>query len=77
MSRWRPCKRPEFIGKLLSLGFEGPFSGSRHQFLVYEGHRLAIPSNPEYSVPQLRLLLREVIAIVGRGLTAIEWERLG
>jgi hypothetical protein len=25
-----------------------------------EQHRLAIPSNAEYSVPQLRLLLREI-----------------
>ena len=31
MSRWTPCKRAEFIRKLRQLGFDGPFSGTRHQ----------------------------------------------
>lgn len=53
MSRWTPCKRREFIRRLRVLGFEGPFSGTRHQFLTYQLHRLTIPSNEEYSVPQL------------------------
>ena len=60
MNRWTPCKRREFIRRLRLLGFDGPFSGTRHQFLVYEDNRLAIPSNDEYSVPQLRVMLREV-----------------
>ena len=60
MSRLGPCKRRDFIYRLRKLGFDGPFSGTRHQFMVYEQHRLAIPSNAEYSVPQLRLLLREI-----------------
>jgi hypothetical protein len=58
VSRWTPCKRREFIRRLRLLGFDGPFSGTRHQFLVYEDNRLAIPSNDEYSVPQLRVMLR-------------------
>ncbi|MDZ7342984.1 MAG: type II toxin-antitoxin system HicA family toxin, partial [candidate division KSB1 bacterium] len=59
MSRWTPCKRSDFIRRLRKLGFEGPFSGARHQFMVYEQHRLTIPSNAEFSVPQLRMMIRE------------------
>lgn len=44
--------------------------------MLYEHHRLAIPSNPEYSVPQLRMLLREVEEIMGREITVKEWNRL-
>ncbi|HID56697.1 TPA: type II toxin-antitoxin system HicA family toxin [Candidatus Poribacteria bacterium] len=58
------------------LGFEGPFSGTRHQFMVYEQHRLAIPSNVEYSVPQLRMMIREVEEIIGRGISPGEWNQL-
>jgi hypothetical protein len=76
MSRWAPCKRRDFIRRLKRLGFEGPFSGARHQFMVYGQHRLAIPSNAEYSVPQLRMLLQEVERIIGREVTVDEWQRL-
>jgi predicted RNA binding protein YcfA (HicA-like mRNA interferase family) len=76
VSRWTPCKRREFIRCLRSLGFDGPFSGSRHQFLVYEENRLTIPSNEEYSVPQLRLMLREVSTILRREISLAEWDRL-
>jgi hypothetical protein len=45
--------------------------------MVYQQHRLAIPANPEYSVPQLRMMLREVAAIIGREISADEWGHLG
>jgi len=77
MSRWVPCKRRDFIRRLQKLGFHGPFSGTRHQFMVYGQHRLAIPSNAEYSVPQLRMIIREVEEIVGRRITVAEWNELG
>ena len=76
MSRWQPCKRREFIKRLRQLDFDGPYSGTRHQFMVYEQHRLAIPSNAEYSVPQLRMMIREVEAIIDREITVDEWNRL-
>jgi hypothetical protein len=76
VSRWTPCKRNEFIRRLRKLGFDGPYSGSRHEFLVFAQKRLAIPSNSEYSVPQLRMLLREVGVVVGREITLDEWYRL-
>jgi len=76
MSRWAPCKRREFIRRLREIGFDGPVSGTRHQFMVYEQHRLAIPSNPQYSVPQVRMMLQEAGEIVGREITLEEWSRL-
>jgi hypothetical protein len=39
-------------------------------------HRLAIPSNTEYSVPQLRMMIQEVEEILGREVTVDEWNRL-
>jgi len=65
MSRWTPCKRPAVVRRLRAVGFQGPFSGTRHQFMLYGTHRLTIPSNDEYSVPQLRFFLREVELILG------------
>ena len=76
MSRWSPCKRRDFIQRLRELGFDGPFSGARHQFMVDGQHRLAIPSNAEYSVPQLRMMLQEVAGIIGHEITADEWNDL-
>ena len=76
MSRWYPCKRREFIQRLRSVDFAGPYSGGSHQFMVYAGCRLAIPSNPEYSVPQLRMMLNEIEGILGRTITVEEWNHL-
>ena len=76
MNRWTPCKRRDFIRCLRQIGFDGPFSGTRHQFMVYQEHRLAIPSNTEYSTAQLRVMLREVEEIIGREITVEYWNRL-
>lgn len=76
MSRWNPCRRGDFVRRLRRLGFEGLYSGAKHQFMVYQQHRLTVPSNAEYSVPQLRMMLREVEAIIGRQITPDEWNNL-
>ncbi len=76
MSQWRPCKRRELISRLKKLGFDGPYSGTRHQFMVYTHHRLAIPSITEYSVPQLQVILREVEEIIGRQISVEQWNQL-
>jgi len=44
--------------------------------MVYKQHRLAIPSNAEYSVPQLRMMIKEVQSIISREVAAEEWNRL-
>jgi hypothetical protein len=33
--------------KLHGLGFEGPYSGTRHQFMTFGAHRQTIPTNSE------------------------------
>jgi hypothetical protein len=76
VSRWTPCKRREFIRRLRLLGFDGPFSGVRHQFLIQGEYRLTIPSNEEYSAPQLRMMLRETAIVLGHEITLAEWEQL-
>jgi len=76
MPGWKPIKRREFVRRLRALGFDGPFRGTRHEFMVHNCRRQTIPSNTDYSVPQLRVLLRQVHAILGRRLTLDDWDAL-
>jgi len=76
VSSWRPCKRRDFIKRLRKLGFIGPCSGTRHEFMVFEKNRLSIPSNAEYSVAQLKMMLNEVELIISRPISVEEWENL-
>ncbi len=71
-----PCKRKDFIKRLLTLDFEGPYSGTRHQFMIYKNHRLTIPSNKEYSVPQLKMMINEIEIIIDRPISPDEWDSL-
>ena len=75
MSRWLPCKRAIFVRRLGKLGFDGPYSGTRHQFMIYQQYRMTVPSNAEYSVGQLRMLLHEVEEMIGRSISADEWNK--
>jgi len=76
MAGWRPLKRRDFIRKLRALGFDGPYSGTRHQFMTFGSSRQTIPANPEYSVPQIRMLVRQVEEIIGRKINLENWQRL-
>lgn len=76
MSRWSPCKRTDFIRRLRRLGFEGPYSGAKHQFLIFGENRLTVPSNSEYSISQLKMMIREAETILGRTVSAEEWNKL-
>ena len=62
--------------KLTLLGFKGPYRGTRHEYLLLDSHRQTIPTNSEYSVPQLKFLLRQVEAVLRRRISAEEWENL-
>ena len=44
MPKIPPCSRQELIKKLRRLGFEGPFSGGKHDYLKREHFRLIIPN---------------------------------
>ena len=76
MSRWTPCKRRDFIRKLRKLGFSGPLAVTRHQFMIFGTHRLALQSNQEYSVPQLRMMIHETQEILNREISLQEWRNL-
>ena len=39
-------------------------------------HKQVIPRNREYSVPQLRMLIRQVAEKLGREISPEEWETL-
>jgi len=76
MAAWHPLKRREFIRRPRALGFIGPYRGARHEFLVLGQRRQTVPSNSDYSVPQLKMLLRQVEAILERKVSAEEWDAL-
>ena len=44
MPAFGPIERRDLIRFLRNLGFRGPFTGGKHQFMVKEGLRLAIPN---------------------------------
>ncbi|HET7270138.1 MAG TPA: hypothetical protein VFI90_03545 [Rubrobacter sp.] len=44
--------------------------------MIYGQHRRTVPSNAEYSVPQLRMLLGQVEEILNREVSTEEWNRL-
>lgn len=51
----------DFIKKLLLFGFEGPFAGGKHLFMIKNKIRLTVP-NPhkkEISIPLLSNLLKQ------------------
>lgn len=45
--------------------------------MVFGQQRLTIPSNSEYSVPQLKMMIREVEEITSQKIDIEDWERLG
>jgi len=66
----KPLSRKELIRKFRALGFSGPFSGGRHQFMIKGSHKIRIP-NPHYSdidVSLLKEILRQA------GISSTEWE---
>jgi hypothetical protein len=44
--------------------------------MIYQQYRLTIPSNSEYSVPQLKMMIKEVENIMSREITIDEWNEL-
>lgn len=67
-----PVKRKDLIRYLLQLGFDGPYSGGNHQFMIKEEITVRLPNPHGGDVGRefLRRILRQ--AQVSRE----EWERL-
>ena len=71
VARLTPVSRREFVRRLASLGFDGPFSGGRHEFMVRGDRRLTLP-NPHRSDIGVALLAR---LLTEAGVTRREWEQ--
>jgi hypothetical protein len=76
MGRWRPCKRRDFIKKLKKLGFGSAEPGGRYFYMRYHTYTLTLPNNKEYSVPQIRILIKEIEHGTGVKISLTEWENL-
>ena len=42
----------------------------------FKAYTLTIPNNQEFSVPQLKMLLKQVEKIMGRRISLKEWQNL-
>ncbi len=61
MPRIGPISRRDLIRYLRNYGFDGPYSGGKHQFMIYESITLHVP-NPHHSdisVDLLKKILRQ------------------
>ena len=68
----KPLKRIELIHYLKKFGFEGPFSGGKHQFMIKAKLILTIP-NPHKSEIGKELLIR---ILKQAKIEISEWEKL-
>jgi predicted RNA binding protein YcfA (HicA-like mRNA interferase family) len=63
--------RKELIRKLRALGYSGPFSGGKHQFMIKGSQKLRIP-NPHISdigVSLIKEILRQA------GISTQDWDK--
>jgi predicted RNA binding protein YcfA (HicA-like mRNA interferase family) len=70
--RLGPIRRTELIKYLQILGFEGPYSGGKHQFMIKGTIRLRLPN------PHRREVGRELLSriIKQAGIDKDSWEKL-
>jgi len=70
MPSFGPIKRRELIQGLRRLGFDGPYSGGKHQYLVRAGLRVRIPNPHQGDIGKALLarILRQA------GIEREEWE---
>ncbi|MGZ6240802.1 MAG: type II toxin-antitoxin system HicA family toxin [Syntrophales bacterium] len=65
-------RRKDLIRKLKSLGFEGPYSGGKHQFMVLGDITIRIP-NPHQNDIGMELLGR---ILCQAGISKDDWKKL-
>ena len=72
MPRLGPIRREELVRYLRVLGFEGPYSGKKHQFMLKGVVRLRIPN------PHQRDIGRELLSRILKqaGIDKEIWEKL-
>jgi predicted RNA binding protein YcfA (HicA-like mRNA interferase family) len=67
-----PIKRRDLIRGLRKLGFDGPYVGKRHQFMLKEKRRLTLP-NPHAGDISTEFLLE---ILNQAGITRQQWEEI-
>lgn len=72
MPAFAPVKRKDLIKALRQAGFEGPYAGGKHEFLVKGEIRLILP-NPHQSEISKDLLAR---ILRQANVSRAEWEKL-
>ncbi|MFN8386104.1 MAG: type II toxin-antitoxin system HicA family toxin [Anaerolineales bacterium] len=72
MPAFGSIKRKDFIRALKEAGFEGPYSGGKHEFMVKGNLRLTLP-NPHQGEISRDLLSR---ILKQAGISREEWEKL-
>ncbi|MBI2922490.1 MAG: type II toxin-antitoxin system HicA family toxin [Planctomycetes bacterium] len=72
MPVWGPVSRRQLIRAFRALGFEGPLSGGRHEFMARGQLVVAIP-NPHAKDIGVALLSR---VLKQAGVTRTDWERV-
>jgi len=72
MPPFGPIKRKDLIRHLKQFGFEGPYSGGKHQFMVRGDIAIRVP-NPHQADIGMELLAR---ILRQASINRDEWERL-
>ena len=72
MPPFGPIKRKDLIKALKQAGFQGPFTGGKHEFLVKGELRLVLP-NPHQGESSRELLAR---ILRQAGIDRAQWEKL-
>ena len=67
-----PVKRKDLVRYLGQLGFEGPYSGGKHQFMVKGGITIRIPNPHQADIG--KELLRRILHQAGVSMD--DWEKL-
>jgi predicted RNA binding protein YcfA (HicA-like mRNA interferase family) len=72
MPPFGPIKRQDLIRNLRELGFEGPYAGGKHQYMVKAEIKLVIPNPHQGDIGRelLKRILRQA------GIERDKWERL-
>ena len=72
MPAFGPIKRKDLVFYLRQLGFDGPYSGKKHQFMSLGTRRLILPN------PHPGEISKDLLADIVRqaGISREEWERL-
>ena len=71
MSKLSPVSHKQLVTRLKEFGFEGPYPGGKHLFMIKENIRLTLP-NPhrkEIGVELLKRILRQA------GISDEEWKK--